>query len=82
MANIHNHIHFAYTCLLTGSIFIISGSVGLIVLLCMLIAAIVCGCAVHRYKKKKAANKKDDEYSLLPKSPDYVEFDEEQDIAK
>ena len=67
--------------MLTGSIFIITGST-LFVLICILITAIVCGSAMYQYKKKKTVDKKDDEYNLLPKSPDYVEFDEEQDIAE
>ena len=43
---------------------------------------VVCGYAVHRYKKKKNIYKEDDEYSLLPHSADYVEFDEGEKVIE
>jgi collagen type VI alpha len=62
--------------------FIIAGGSGLFVLVSIVIVGVVCGYAVHRYKKKKTIQKKEDEYSLLPNSPDYVEFDEEKKVAE
>ena len=50
--------------------------------MCILIISIVCVYAVHRYKKKKTMNKEDDEYSLLPHSADYVEFDESENMSE
>ena len=62
---------------------IIAGSSGLFVLVSIVIMGVVCGYVVHRYKKKKKTiQKKEDEYSLLPNSPDYVEFDEEKNVAE
>ena len=42
---------------------------------------VVCGYAVHRYKKK-TTYKEDDEYSLLPHSADYVEFDDGEKVTE
>ena len=43
---------------------------------------VVCGYAVHHYKKKKTTYKEDDEYSLLPHSADYVEFDDGEKVTE
>ena len=61
--------------------FIIAGSCSLFVLMCILIIGSVCVCAVRRYKKK-TTYKEDDEYSLLPHSADYVEFDESENMSE